>query len=142
MSTVEIFELRGYVLDSFGNPDRWVFIAATSPYAIQRAQPVNTVYVGGLSGYSLHRGRPNVGVAITDATVYALTHGDKSQIHQQGSSSPKLRFDGVGSAKLGGYIVEPDSTSYGMGATSLRNITYHNDGLAHFHTKMYTIEIL
>ena len=138
MDPIEIFELSGYVIDAFGNPEEWVFLSAIDLYVVQRTASANKLFASEVRSYMIVDG-PNVGVAAKITSGYVITNDPKSNASADATGAFRSQLPGASVAHSRLYTVGPSEQSLavrGDGATR-----HNSAGILNMHSIMYTIEI-
>ena len=135
---IEVFTLNGYVVDSYGNPEQWVFLSEKITYVIQRERAANENFLSEIRAYVLQTGTPVSGVAVPRTIGYIVDRNEKSLYDSAPNNAALYRDPGVVIARSARYNIEPDSRSMGVGISTLR---HHSPGVIAHRSTMYTIEI-
>lgn len=138
MDPIDLFELSGYVIDTYGNPDEWVFFASNNTYVVQRATAVDRIFTPATRAYVIDGRTGGSGVVTNVTNAYLISQEPMTGATTTATSAARSRLLGTAVLHATSYEITLAENSYGMHGNGA--IRYKSAGLANMHNTMYTIE--
>ena len=147
MEPIEVFELRGYVIESLGgDADFSIFTTEIRSYAIQRASAPDAVFATEIRAYLVQTGNAAAGCTVNNSIGYAIVIDPLSKhIAENSESAIRSGNDGVVVARTDAYTILGADNSNGLhlkGTGGRARAPLKQPGVKVYKTTVYTIDTL